>query len=71
MQAQYSTQEQLARLAELYADSKPAHPAALIRLANINGLYDAADHVERMAGIDANVDFGAYDPAKLQQMMEW
>ena len=51
MNAQISTQEQLEWLQAFYngLNAKPTTVDGLIRLANVNGLYDAADHVYRKA----------------------
>ena len=56
-QAQYSTQEQLAELRILVEDQEydldnlTMHDArAIMKIANFNGLYDAADYVERQLG---------------------
>jgi hypothetical protein len=50
-QHQGSTEEQLDWLRAFYngLNNKPETVAALIQLANVNGLYDAADHVQRMS----------------------
>ena len=66
-QAQFSTQEQLEWLRSFYQAQVgcvccPKSATELIRLANTQGLYDAADHVQR------KYDAGARLPEKL---MEW
>ena len=63
-QAQYSTEEQLEWVRAFYngLNNKPQTAAALIRLANVNGLYDAADHVQRLS------ESGVTD---LNKLMEW
>ena len=65
-QAQVSTQEQLEWLRGYFAllkrtNIEPKNSAALIRLANVQGLYDAADHIERKA----------QQTNDLEKMMEW
>jgi hypothetical protein len=63
-QAQYGTAEQLEWLRAFYdsLNNKPQTVAALIRLANVQGLYDAADHVQRKAEIGVT---------NLIEMMTW
>jgi hypothetical protein len=72
-QSQASTQEQLEWLRAFYnslnqSPSQPKTVASLIRLANVHGLYDAADHVQRMSETGPTTgDKGLY----MLALMEW
>ena len=66
MNAPQAHEEQLMNLRSVYCrltgPMKPKTFADLIRIANINGYYDAADHVQHKA------ESGITD---LNEMMEW
>jgi hypothetical protein len=74
MQAQYSTQEQLENLRAIFdrLEKKPVNPFGLMRLANKNGLYDAADHIDNVMLLEGNgLTTQQWDEDKLRRMMEW
>lgn len=78
-QAQYSTEEQLEWLRAFYNGlnaTKPTTVSALIRLANTQGLYDAADYVQRRFE-NREAQFGSFNyrrdfnQSELERLMEW
>ena len=72
-QAQFSTEEQLEWLRAFYngLNNKPQTAAALIRLANVQGFYDAADCIQVRAKDAVIPEWFECGATSLEKLMEW